>query len=144
MNNPTAPNPNMSGEGYLVVRVSTANGAIPLSGAFVTVRGGEEENSDYYRSFYSGASGLTEKIALPAPPRALTENPSGNGIKPFSLYSIDVFYGGYQDLFFVNVPIFDTITAIQPANMIPKPENEYTDSFAPYESVLVEGENPDL
>ena len=132
------------GEGYLVVRVSTANGAIPLSGAQVIVRGGEESNSEYYRSFYSGASGLTEKIGLPAPLRSLSQDPSTTTNRPYSLYSVDVFYDGYKDLFFVNVPIFDTITSIQPANMIPKPDNEYSDSFAPYDIEVVEGENSEL
>lgn len=144
MNNPSGEMQNKMGEGYLVVRVSTASGAIPLSGAQVTVRGGEESNSDYYRSFYSGASGLTPKIALPAPLRSLSENPSNGGTKPYSLYSIDVFSDGYVDLSFVNVPIFDTITSVQPANMIPKPDNQYSDSFAPYDTELVEGENTEL
>ena len=134
----------MSGEGYLVVRVSTAGGAIPLEGAQVTVRGGEESNKDFYRSMYSVASGLTQKITLPAPLRSLSESPSTNGERPYSLYSIDVFLDGYRDLFLVNVPIFDTITSIQGANMIPKPDNEYVDNFAPYESELREGEEYSL
>ena len=132
------------GEGYLVVRVSTASGAIPLSGAQVVIRGGEESNSNFYRATYSGASGLTEKIALPAPLRSLSQDPSANGEKPYSLYSIDVFNDGYADLFFVNVPVFDTITSIQPANMRPKPDNEYSDNFAPYDSQINEGENYEL
>jgi hypothetical protein len=144
MNNETSREPNMNGQGYLVVRVSTASGAIPLQNALVTVRGGEEANSDFYRSFYSGASGLTEKIALPAPLRALTDDPSKNGTKPYALYSIDVFADGYQDIFFTNVPIFDTITAIQGANMIPKSENGYSDSFDPNSNITVEGEAPEL
>ena len=142
MNNENGAEP--YGMGYLVVRVSTANGAIPLVGAHVTVRGGEEDNSDFYRSVYSGASGLTEKIALPAPPRALGDAPSNGGRKPYSLYSIDVFFDGYTDLFFVNVPIFDTVTSIQPANMVPSADNEYSDSFAPYESRIVESEAQEL
>ena len=144
MNNEIDNRTDVNGEGFLVVRVSTAGSAIPLRDALVTIRGGEEVNKDLYRSYYSGASGLTEKISLPAPPRSLSEAPSVNGKRPYSLYSIDVFKDGYQDLLFVNVPIFDGITAIQGANMIPKPENEYTDSFAPYENVLVEGENSEL
>ena len=134
----------MSGEGYLVVRVSTASGAIPLPGAQISVRGGEEENKDFYRSVYSGASGLTEKIALPAPMRELSESPSEGGQRPYSLYSIDVFSEGYVDLFLVKVPIFDTITSIQGANMIPKPDNEYEDNFMPYDSELREGEDYSL
>ena len=144
MDNEAVKNSNMSGQGYLVVRVSTASGAIPIEKATVTVRGGEESNSDYYRSFYSGASGLTEKIALPAPLRSLSEDPSNGGVRPFALYSVDVFSDGYVDLSFVNVPVFDTITSIQPANMIPRPDNEYSDSFAPYDPKVIEGENTEL
>jgi len=133
---------NLGGTGYLVVRVATANGAIPLEGARVTVRGGEPSNKDFYLTARTGVSGLTEKISLPAPRKILSESP--NGSNPYALYSIDVFYDGYGDLFFVNVPIFDTITAVQGANMIPKVDNEYPDSFAPYEGVVIEGENPEL
>ena len=129
----------MGGKGYLVVRVSAANGAIPLEGAQVSVRGGEPDNSDFFITKYTGSSGLTEKIELPAPRRALSESP-GNG-RPYSLYSIDVFADGYKDLFFVNVPVFDTITSVQPANMIPKPDNKYPDNFAPYDNSVNEGEN---
>ncbi len=130
------------GIGYLVVRVSTANGAIPLERAQVTVRGEQEENSDIFVSMYTSSSGLTEKIELPAPSRALTENPGNSS--PYGLYGIDVFYDGYKDSFFTNVPIFDTITSVQPVNMIPRPDNEYPDNFAPRDNVVVEGENPDL
>ena len=144
MNNGMGGISGMDGEGYLVVRVSTANGAVPLEGALVQIRGGEESNSDFYRSLYSGASGVTEKIGLPAPLRALSQQPSNSGVKTYSLYSIDVSLDGYGDIFFVNVPIFDTITSVQGANMIPKPDNEYTDSFAPYESRVNEGEAPNL
>lgn len=135
-------NAKMDGVGYLVVRVSTANGAIPLEGARVSIRGGQPENKDLFISRLTGASGLTEKISLPAPQKSLSESP-GN-IRPYSLYSIDVFADGYNDIFFVNVPIFDTITSVQPVSMIPKVDNEYPDSFAPYDAQTVEGENTEL
>jgi len=130
------------GKGYLVVRVSAASGAIPLAGARVTVRGGEPDNSEFFTVRYTGASGLTEKIELPAPRRALSESP-GNA-KPYALYSIDVFSEGYVDRFFVNVPVFDTITSVQGATMIPKPDNEYPDSFAPYDTTVNEGGSYEL
>ena len=142
MENTTQNGEIMGGRGYLVVRVSAANGAIPLEGARVSVRGGEPDNSDIFITKYTSASGLTEKIALPTPRRALSETPGNT--RPYSLYSIDVFYDGYKDLFFVNVPVFDTITSVQPANMIPKPDNEYPDNFAPYDSIVNEGENYEL
>ena len=132
----------MDGVGYLVVRVSTANGAVPLEGARVSIRGSQEENKSFFTQKITGISGLTEKVALPAPPKALSEAPSNT--RPYSLYSIDVFADGYNDVFFVNVPIFDSITSIQPVSMIPKVDNEYPDSFSPYDSELVEGENTEL
>ena len=143
MNNDISLNNSNSGEGYLVVRVATASGAVPLVGAFVQIRGGEDSNADFYISTYSGSSGLTEKITLPAPSKNLSETPQ-NKIRPYALYSIDVSNDGYRDLFFVNVPIFDGITSVQGANMIPKPDNEYSDNFAPYDSQINEGENYEL
>lgn len=131
-----------NGTGYLVIRVSTANGAIPLSGARVTVRGEEEQNRDVYVRMETSSSGLTDKIALPAPLRALTDKPGA--ASPYALYGIDVFADGYKDIRFTAVPVFDTITSVQPVNMIPKPDNEYPDNLAPYDDIIVESEAPDL
>ena len=52
--------------GYLVVRVSTALGAVPVSGAEVTVRGGEQDNSDIVYSAITSNVGLTPVITLPS------------------------------------------------------------------------------
>ena len=126
------------GTGYLVVRVSTASGAIPLEGARVTVRGGEPENSDFYYATNTSRSGLTEKIPLPAPNKQLSEAPSPDE-RPYALYSIDVFMDGYKDTFFVNVPVFDTITSVQGVSMIPLTDNKYPDNFSPYDTDVNEG-----
>lgn len=131
------------GTGYLVVRVSAASGAIPLDGARVTVRGGESANGDFFYGTKTGASGLTEKIALPAPRKYLSESPAPSE-RPYALYSIDVFKDGYNDSFFLNVPVFDTITSVQGVNMIPLADNKYPDSFAPYDEVVNEGGSYEL
>ncbi len=115
--------------GYLVVKVSTARGAIPLEGASVNIRGAERENSGIIYSLSTNSDGMTEKVALPAPARALSEAP-GN-IKPYALYDVDVFKEGYTDLHFNNVAVFESITSLQPAIMIPLPANKYPDSFDP-------------
>lgn len=125
-NTPQAPNQSQ-GMGYLVVKVSTARGAIPLSDASVNIRGAESENSDIIYSLTTNADGMTEKVALPAPARALSEVP-GN-IKPYALYDVDVFKEGYIDLKFNNVAVFESITSLQPAIMIPLPDNKFPDSF---------------
>ena len=117
------------GTGSLVVKVSTARGAIPLEGATVNIRGGESQNSDIIYSLSTNRDGLTPKIDLPAPARGLSEVP-GN-VAPYAIYDIDIFKEGYTDLFFTSVAVFDSITSIQPAVMIPRPDNQYPDSFEP-------------
>lgn len=129
MNNPSQTPQINGGTGYLIIKVSTARGAIPLEGASVNIRGATPENSDIIYSLVSNEDGLTPKIALPTPLRFLSESP-GNAV-PYALYNIDVFNDGYADLSFTNVAVFDSITSLQPAVMIPLPDNEYTDSFTP-------------
>lgn len=121
--------PNPTNSGYLIVKVSTARGALPLDNASVNIRGSEAENSDIILSLTTNSSGLTEKAALPAPPKILSESPGI--IIPYSLYDIDVFKEGYTPLHFTDVAVFDSVTSIQPAIMIPLADNVYTDNFTP-------------
>lgn len=136
MNNPSQSPQTNGGMGYIIIKVSTARGAIPLEGASVNIRGATPENSDIIYSLLSDQNGLTPKIALPTPLRFLSESPGA--VLPYALYNIDVFNDGYADLSFTNVAVFDSITSLQPAVMIPLPDNEYTDSF-----VIKYDENPD-
>ena len=116
------------GEGYIVVRVSTARGAIPLAGAEVIVRQNELENStDILASMLSSNSGLTARIALPAPSRKLSESP-GNA-KPFATYNIEVRADGYFTQNYNEVAVFDGITSYQNAILIPLPDNAKTDNY---------------
>ncbi|MBO7250294.1 MAG: hypothetical protein J6V42_03370 [Clostridia bacterium] len=118
-----------TGTGYLLVKVSTALGAIPIEGALVTVRAQEQKNSDVIYSLKSDRNGLTDKIPLAAP--NIKESEAPGGALPYSLYSVDVLRDGYIPLKLSNVAIFDSITSIQPAVLVPLPDNEYTDSFDP-------------
>jgi len=106
--------------GYLIVKVTTARGAIPLAGAAVYVRGGKNDRSGVLFSLTTNRDGQTEKIALPTPPRANSETPEG-GV-PYATYTVDVAKEGYLPQTFENVPIFPSILSIQPAVMIPAPE----------------------
>ena len=121
------------GLGYLIVRVSTARGAIPLEGAEVNIRSELPEitpgRGDVIASLVSGRDGRTEPVALPAPAREESMHP-GNA-KPYATYGIEVFLEGYTRQIYQNVPIFDGIVAIQPAILIPLPENGRTDSRTP-------------
>ena len=128
-----------TGVGYLVVRVTTASAALPLEDALVTVFGDRPDFSSVIAQLKTGADGLTPKIALSAPPRTLSEVP-GNGETAYATYNITVNERGFYPLRIQHVPIFDGITSVQPANLIPLLENGYPDSFDPFTETVVEGE----
>ncbi len=140
------------GMGYMIVRVTTARGAIPLEGAVVTVSDyfgqGDEvgenagERGNAIGTYITNSSGLTEKFALPAPPRALSMSP-GNG-KGYLTYNVRVDKEGYYQQNYINAPIFDGITSIQNADMIPLSDNGQTDRYTPYGNIFFESENSNL
>ena len=111
----------MPGRGYLIVSVRAGEGAIPLEGALVTLRGSEALEGDAIASFITDQSGNTPRITLPAPPRANSERP--NGGLPYASYSADISLDGYYSNLYTNIPIFDSITSVQTAYLVPLPEN---------------------
>ena len=120
--------------GTLIVRVSTARGAIPLENAAISVRGSTPENSGIVRSMRSDADGLSERIALPAPDRALSDSPGGP--QPFSEWNVDVSLEGYVPVSFTGVPVYSGIVSVQPAVLVPIPEGflgrtVYSETTAP-------------
>lgn len=118
----TQNNPNLTGVGYVIVNVTTARGAIPLDGAVVRIFNYENggENGSLIVTTKTNSSGRTEKIPLPAPPRSSSQSP-GNG-RSYSTYNIDAQYDGYYNQYYINVPIFDGITAIQNVDLVPVSE----------------------
>jgi hypothetical protein len=113
--------PTEPAEGYLVVKVSTARGAIPLEGAAVNIRGGDAVSSGVLYSLRTDRDGQTPRVALSTPDFSESQTP--NGEIPYALYHIDVFKEGYLPLFFHNVPIFPRVISIQPAVMVPDTES---------------------
>lgn len=140
-------NPNESyGTGYLIVRVSTALGAIPLEGATVTVREHTNATTDSRGAVIITAStdrdGKTERIPLAAPPRSQSFQPS-SGL-PYALYNIDVELSDYYKRFFNAVPVYDTVTSVQPAILVPIAENGKQDNSSAGEIQNEGGMNPAL
>ena len=129
-----------SGTGFLVVQVTTANTAIPLANAAVTLR--ESEGGRVLYELRSGIDGRTERVGLPTPPRAESMRPSAQ--RPYAMYNIEVKLENYENAFYQNVPVFDGITAIQQANLIPVPENGYPAPFTLNDGQRFEGEEPQL
>jgi hypothetical protein len=139
-------NENLTGLGYMIVRVTTARGAIPLEGAVVMVGNYaselEEGRGDVMAVYKTDRSGVTEKFALPAPSRSLSMSP-GNG-KSYQTYNLSVSKDGYFTQSYINAPVFDGITSIQSADMIPLPDNGQSDNFDPDANRFFETENPSL
>ena len=141
------PQKNMQqGQGYLIIHVTTARGAIPLEGAQVSIRNYLDESTegrgDVIATLISGTDGNTALLPLSAPPRSMSLKP-GNGT-PFTPYIAEVRLEGYYDQTYSGIPVFDGITAIQPADLIPLPENGQSDSFTPDSSRNFESTPPNL
>lgn len=136
------PEPNLSGTGYLVIRAVTASGAIPLENAKVTIRGNTPEQNGVLFTLTTNRDGLTPKVSLPAPPASVSGAPGG-GV-PYSTYNIDVSLDGYYSNNYQNVPVFDRVTALQSAELIPLSRNGYENNFTPNDTRFYESENPAL
>ncbi|MBQ9131843.1 MAG: hypothetical protein IJX62_05165 [Clostridia bacterium] len=123
------------GTGYLIIRATTARGAIPLEGATVNVRSQPkspfDEPQDLLYSTTTGRDGKTRPLPLATPPRSMSQQP-GNGVDPpYASYIAEVRLEGYYDENYSSIPIFDGITAIQSVDMIPLPENGKPDGYPP-------------
>ena len=134
----STPSPNLSQSeiGYLVVRVSTALGAIPLQNATVNIRSSAPDASGVLYTLTSDMDGITQKVELPAPPRELSEHP-GEAV-PFSSWNVDVFKEGYVPVSFQSIPVYSSIVSVQPAVLVPVSERFYS------EISYNESEAPDL
>ena len=117
--------------GYLSVYVKTADGALPVEGAMVTIRSDDGENSDVLAVLYTDPGGVTERFALPAPPKSFAQTPEGG--TPYRFYSIDTDKTGFRRVRTVKVAIYSEVTAFQPVNLIPLALGEPSDSTEYFE-----------
>lgn len=118
-----------TGAGMLEFRVFSANQALPIEGAEISVS--TKINNVEQRMFtaWSNSSGETENFTLPAPLRALSQD-SENTIQPFSLYDAYIEKAGYTKVILRDIPIFDGVVSIQRVAMIPE-----SDDNAPAENI---------
>jgi hypothetical protein len=86
--------------------------------------------------------GRTQRIALPAPPRGDSLSP--NGKIPYATYNIDVEANGYYRQYFHAVPVYDTVTSIQPAVLVPIAESARQDGLSLDETNSESGTNEAL
>ncbi|MBO5092498.1 MAG: hypothetical protein J6C61_08460 [Clostridia bacterium] len=114
--------------GFLTVDVKTANGALPVENAQVTIynsaRDTEKDpsslSSDVIYNLTTDRSGKTQKVALKTKSAQLSQSPDEK--IPFMSYNISVNADGFYDNSYLNVPIFQGITSIQEVLLIPLSE----------------------
>ncbi len=129
-------------KGRLVVWVTASNGGIPIEGALVTVYNADTAGEAVVvRS--TDIDGRTEIFELDAPPRELSETPENGGVRPYSIYNVDVRKDGYFDVSNQEVPIFDGILAVLPVNMIPLSEGDSSE-LEPQSGINIETTEPEL
>ena len=103
-----------TGTGKLQFRSYTAGEAYPVPNVRVTVT-----RPDGTQTVVStGETGLSEALSLPCPPRALSLTPDA-GQLPYAVCDITAEKDGYLPVTVRGVQIFDTITSVQPLDMIP-------------------------
>ena len=146
---PDRPTGEMTGQGKLVFRISTASGAIPLEGAQVTLRkfrsASDGNSGEVVAVLYSGPDGKTEIVTLPAPSRSFSLEPARDGAPvPYALYDADVNLDSFFSQSYIRIPVFDGITSIQNASLVPLPENGYSQGLRPDSEKFYEGESPNL
>ena len=113
------------GTGYVIVNVTSANGAIPLSDATVRIFEYSPDKTSKHgkliATLKTDRTGKSDIISLSAPPRSSSLYPNKN--KSYSTYNIEAYLEGYYPQQYINVPVFDGITAIQNINLVPIAEN---------------------
>lgn len=110
------------GTGYLTVRVTAADNALPIEGATVTITSGRGDNTVLINTQTTGRSGETERIELSAPPKELSQTPGNENT--YAKYNVRVDFPGYYTVENIDVPVFDGQMSIQPTQMIPLPLND--------------------
>lgn len=104
-------------KGELRIQATAGGRAVPIAGAEVTVSKTFTDGSQIFATAVTDASGIVDGIALPAPDKSQSQNPSGDA--PYSVYTVTVSHPGYRSEIYTQVPIFDGIKSIQPVRLIP-------------------------
>lgn len=124
--------------GFLIVNVKTANGALPVEGASVTVYasnpldgngGASMLNSNIIYTLTTDQSGKTQKVALSTKNKDLSLTPD-NPV-PYESYNISVNADGFYDSSYLNVPVFQGVTSLQGVNLIPLSEFASPNDYIP-------------
>ncbi len=106
-----------SSTGRLTVTVRSANGALPVEGALVTVT----KDGSIIAVTTSDLSGNTEILEIITPPKSASLTPGFVGL-PYATVFIEVDKDGFYSGQYIEVPVFPDILTVQPVNLLPLPE----------------------
>lgn len=105
---------------YLLVRVYSARGAIPLEGAVVTISQFTDSGEELLHLTVTDENGFTAKFPLPAANRELSQQPGYPN--PFTFYNVQVDVDGFYTIRNENIPLYGGVTSVQSVAMVPLPE----------------------
>ncbi len=102
--------------GFLRVQSFAGQQTAPVSGARVLITHTFRDGARRFGAGETDESGVLDSIALPAPPAALSQTPSGR--MPYALYDVRVTHPDFRVEFFRNVPVFAGVKSIQPVRFL--------------------------
>ena len=115
------PSPPSTGIARLRVWVTTARQAIPIEGARVVVTQEDGGEQALRWVLITDRDGNAEIVELPAVPAEYSQRP---GVPhPYTSYTIEISKPGYFTVKNNHVPLYGGVTAIQPVDLTPLPEN---------------------
>ncbi len=103
--------------GNLLGVVTSVRSLYFVPGARVTVFTGTPQNMQIIDTDTTNENGRTKAFALPTPKRGLSMD-SANTETPYALYNMMVEADGYITNIHLNIPVFPSITSIQPSNLL--------------------------
>lgn len=109
-----------SAQGFLIVRVTESESAIPISNALVTVTKQEEEGAKLVGVSKTDESGLTRAFSLNAP---LNKSEYSSDLIPYEIYFVRLSHPGYYIEDNHMSQIFAGVSSHLTVNMIPLPED---------------------
>ena len=102
--------------GTLQMRVTTADGAVPVPDATVKVRDGQGHTVEVLST---DANGMTAVVTLFAPSRHFSLSPYTSHLA-YSLYEVMVTHLGYIPQFVRGVRVFDGESGLLPVDLVPR------------------------
>ena len=102
--------------GTLQIKVTTADGAVPVSDATVKVR---DALGHTVHALATDAAGMTIVVALFAPSRTLSLSPQTAHLA-YSVYEVMVTHPGYIPQFIRGVQVFDGQGSLLPVDLVPR------------------------